>query len=342
MKFEFKKRQTAPARAFDLRESIDRFIDDKRLQKRSDKTIKTYKQTLNHFAKFVESVEMAGDEPDSVREYVKWISFEKVRWDDHPTSPKKGVGVSAKSANNAIRVIRIFYNWCKARKIISHSPAENVEYQTEKQEGFEVFTDDDVKAILAVPNRRTYTGNRDYIMMMLIIDTGMRVGEMSELRRGDIDISYRQIMIRAEITKGGRMRTVPFSQTMAELLRELFDYIGLDDSDEEEYVFLTQFGERYYGDTFAKMIRKYANKADRIIKGRPSPHTFRHYFAVNYLKNGGNPFALMRILGHTDMAMTEKYIRYVDSDLTEIHEKASPVEALIKNNEKKRGSVRFK
>ena len=342
MKFEFKKRQGSPQREFNIRTSANEFIEDKRLQKRSDKTLKTYYQALNHFIKFVENREMKGDEEECVRDYIRWLSFEKTKWDDHPTNHSKQIGVSARTANNTIRVLRIFYNWCKSRKYIFSNPAENAPYQTEEEEGFEILTTDEVKAILAVPNRRTYTGNRDYIMMMLMIDTGMRVGEMSALVRGDVDLVYRQITIRAEISKGRRMRTVPISSTMANLLRELFDYIGISDEDADEYIFLTQFGERYFGDTFGKMIRKYAKKASREIKGRPSPHTFRHYFAINYLKNGGTPFSLMTILGHTDMTMTQKYVRYAESDLIEIHEKASPAESLLNGNEKKRGAVRFK
>src|SRR5690606_12557298 len=162
---------------------------------------------------------------------------------------------------------------------------------------------------------------RDYVMMVLIIDTGMRVGEMTGLVRGDIDLLYRQIHIRADIAKPRRSRTVPFSPTTADLLRQLFEYIGIGDDDRDEYVFLTQYGDRYFGDTFAKMLKKYAKRAKITIRGRSSPHTFRHYFAVRFLKNGGDSFALMKILGHTDISMTQRYVRYIQSDIKEAHEK---------------------
>lgn len=336
------RKNSITQRKFNLEQTIDQFLDDRRLQKRSERTIQTYKQTLSHFANFCVDRGLDGSEPDCVREYIRWLTFEKVRWDDHPTSPEGDIGVSARTANNTIRNLRVFYNWCIKKKLLAESPADQVGYQTEEEESFEVFTDEEVEAMLNAPNRRVYTGFRDYVMMVLIVDTGLRVGEMTSLVRGDIDLLYRQIHIRAEIAKPRRTRTVPFSATTADLLRELFEYIGVGDDDTDEYVFLTQYGDRYYGDTFAKMLKKYAKRTGLSIKGRVSPHTFRHYFAVKFLRNGGNQFALMKILGHADIAMTQRYVRYIDSDLKEAHDKASPIDSIFERKQRKRGSVKFR
>lgn len=342
-KFEFKSRSTAElGRNFKYEETVELFLDDKRLQKRSDKTIKTYKQTLGHFAKYCTEQGYSGNEEDCVRDYVRWLTFEKTKWDDHPTNHSEIIGVSARSVNNSIRVLRVFYNWAIKKKHIGNNPAQEVGLQTEDIETFEIFSDDEIEAILAAPRRRTYTGLRDYVMMVLMTDTGMRVGEMSLLVRGDFDLTYRQIGMRAEITKNRRARNVPISRTTADLLRDLFEYIGIGDDEDDEFVFLTQFGERFQGDTFAKMLKNYAKRSLVPIKARVSPHTFRHYFAIKFLRNGGDPFALMKILGHTDIAMTQKYVRYASADIKEVHDKASPVESLINPQQKRKGAVKFK
>lgn len=342
-KFEFKSRSnTELGRNFNYEQTVDLFIDDKRLQKRTDRTLKTYRQILDHFAKYCTENGYTGNEGDCVRDYVRWLSFEKTKWDDHPTSKSDIVGVSARSVNNSIRVLRVFYNWAISKKHIGVNPAQDVGTQTEDTDSFEVFTDAEIESILATPRRRTYTGLRDYVMMVLMMDSGLRVREMSELVRSDFDLRYRQIGMRAEITKSRRSRIVPISRTTADLLRELFEYIGLDDEDSDEFVFLTQYGERYYGDTFAKMLKKYANRSILPIKARVSPHTFRHYFAVKFLRNGGDPFALMKILGHTDISMTQKYVRYASADIQEVHDKASPAESIIAPSKKRKGSVKFK
>ncbi|WP_420168182.1 tyrosine-type recombinase/integrase [Alicyclobacillus hesperidum] len=73
--------------------------------------------------------------------------------------------------------------------------------------------------------------------------------------------------------------------------------------------------------------QKYARKAG-VQNVRVSPHTFRHYFATKFLRNGGDPIALQRILGHRDMHMVSIYVNYTKSDIREQHEKFSPVASL--------------
>lgn len=342
-KFEFKSRNSSEVgRNFNFANTLELFLDDKRLQKRSEKTIHTYKQALSHFAKYCADNELIGNEEDCVRRYIHWLTFEKTKWDDHPTNHSEVVGVSARTVNNAIRFLRVFYNWSIAKKHIGINPAQEVGLQTEDIETFEIFTDDEIESILATPRRRTYTGLRDYVMMVLMTDTGLRVGEMTALVRGDFDLVYRQISMRAEITKGRRARIVPISRTTADLLSDLFEFTGIGDDENDEFVFLTQYGERYYGDTFAKMLKNYAKRSVYPIKARVSPHTFRHYFAVKFLRNGGDPFALMKIIGHTDISMTQKYVQFASADVKEIHDKASPVESLKSTRRKQKGSVKFR
>lgn len=342
-KFVFKQRKSAGTKQqLNLGNVINEYLEAKRLQRRSERTIKSYEQTLRHFEKFCIENDFKGDEDDCFKRYIEYMTFEKTKWDDHPTNHSEQKGVSARSVNNIIRNVRVFYNWAMEESLIDHNPAANVKYQTEEEESFEVFTDEEIKAILNAPNKRTYTGFRDYVMMLVMIDTGLRVGELTSLKRGNFDLLYQQIVLPAEITKTKKARVLPISKTTADALRELFDYVGISDHENDEYVFLTQYGERYYGDTFTKMLKKYAKRCGYPIKARVSPHTFRHYFAVKFLRNGGDPFALMKILGHTDMQMTERYVRYAKSEVKEIHEKASPVESIIINKNKKKGRVKFK
>ncbi|MGN7387697.1 tyrosine-type recombinase/integrase [Sporosarcina sp. SAFN-015] len=342
-KFEFKRKENLELqRKFNYEQTVELFIDDKRLQKRSEKTIKTYRQTLCHFGKYCADNGYTGAEDDCVRAYVRWLTFEKTKWDDHPTNHSDVVGVSARTVNNALRVLRVFYNWAVKKRLINASPAQQVGLQTEDVDTFEIFTDAEIESLLAAPRRRTYTGLRDYTLMALIADTGMRVGEMTALVRNDFDLVYRQIILRAEITKNRKARIVPISRTTADLLRELFDYIGIDDPNSEEFVFLTQYGDQLIGDNFAKNLKKYARRSLVPIKARVSPHTFRHYFAIKFLRNGGDPFALMKILGHTDISMTQKYVRYASADLQEVHDKASPIESLTGKRNKPRGNVKFR
>jgi integrase/recombinase XerD len=142
-----------------------------------------------------------------------------------------------------------------------------------------------------------------------------------------------------ETSKSGALRIVPISPLTCKELEKLIAFMNVEPTD---YLWLTQFGERYLGNTFAKMLKIYAKRAN-IVGPRVSPHTFRHYFAVKFLRGGGDIMALVRIMGHISIEMTQTYVRYTGTVLSEQHDKASPVTQLLdKGNEKKRGKQKFK
>lgn len=78
-----------------------------------------------------------------------------------------------------------------------------------------------------------------------------------------------------------------------------------------------------WGHEFKKCIRR-KNLDDTI-----SPYDLRHTFAIMFLRNGGNLFALKTIMGHEQLEMTERYARFVGQDVKREHEKASPVRQLM-------------
>ncbi|CAH1194587.1 Tyrosine recombinase XerD [Paenibacillus auburnensis] len=321
-----------------LAKHIPQFIDSKRLENRSPKTISAYTQVLEQFRKWYEATDYKDFTAEILREYIEYLTFSKSKWDDHPTSPIGSVGLSPRTVNNVIRNMRIFFNYLIKERIITHSPMDEVNYQREEKDTFEVFTDEDVLRLLSAPNRRVYTGRRDYCMMLVLIDCGLRIKELTGLRVSDVDFKLRQIVIRAEIAKTNTTRVVPISQRTIKELEKLIAYMDIEGSD---YLWLTQFGERYLGDTFGKMLKLYAKRVG-VVGPRVSPHTFRHYFAVKFLRGSGDPMALARILGHVSLNMTQVYIRYTGTDLREQHDKASPVMNLIDSgNRKKRGKQRF-
>ncbi|MCT2195213.1 tyrosine-type recombinase/integrase [Paenibacillus sp. p3-SID1389] len=332
-KYGFVSKRDKPVK-FNLTTQIDRFISAKKAARRSNATITAYSQVLDQFRKWYEDCGRTEITTELLREYIEYLTFKKTQWDDHPTSPNGEVGLSPRTINNVIRIMRIFFNYLVRERIISHSPMDAVEYQTENKDTFDVFTDEDVKKLLAAPNLRVYTGRRDYCMMLVLCDCGLRIKELTNLRVSDIDFKLQQIVVRAEIAKTRTTRVVPVSRKTLKELEKLISYM---DVDEDDPLWLTQFGERYYGDTFSKMLKNYAKRAG-VTGPRVSPHTFRHYFAVKFLREGGDPIALARILGHTSLNMTQVYVKYTGTDLREQHDKASPVTHLLdEGNAKKRG-----
>lgn len=337
-KFIFVSKQDKPIK-LDFERAFTDYIYTKRIEKRSAKTIETYEQTLNQFRKWYEDSGHKSMTTEILREYIHYLTFDKTRWDDHPTSPNGQLGLSARSVNNIIRNLKVFYNHLVKERVITYSPMAAIRYQTEDKDTFEVFTDEDVMKLLDAPNTRIYTGLRDRCMMLVLADCGCRCGELTQLKISDVDLKLRQIVIRSEIAKTNTTRVLPISKITAKELEKLMSFMNVN---EDDYLWLTQFGERYYADSFGKMLKKYGKKAG-VSSARVSPHTWRHYFAVKFLRSGGDPIALARLLGHTSLNVTQIYVKYSKSDLHEQHDKASPVANLLDGgNERKRGKTRFK
>ncbi|KAB2332921.1 tyrosine-type recombinase/integrase [Bacillus mesophilum] len=330
-KFAFKNRKTTKNQQLNLDEIMLRFLETKKLENRSPKTIKTYKQSLDHFAKWYTDSGLERIDTDCLRNYIEYMRFQKEKWDDHETLA--GViaqtGVSARTVNNIIRNLRVFFNWAEKERSLSINPTAGIKYLTEEKGGFEVFSDEDVRLLLSAPAIKTYTGFRDYVMMLTLIDTGIRIGELTNLRIENVDLKLRQITVPAEVAKNNTLRVLPIGRKTRDEIEKLIDYINVEQSD---YLFLSQFGERFHSDSFAKLLKKYGKKVG-VAGVRCSPHTFRHYFAVKFLRSGGESFSLMRILGHTDMAMTNRYVRYSLNEIQLIHEKASPVANLYQEHQ---------
>jgi integrase/recombinase XerD len=332
------KRRGKVNKNVDLNQLLEKFIDAKRLENRKEKTLNTYRQSISRFIEWANADERQLNS-ESISEYIRYMTFEKKKWDNHPTNSTDQVGISPRSMNNIIRNLKVFFNYLYKERLITTNPTSNIKLLTESTDTFEVFTDEDILKLFATPNQRVYTGFRDYVMMLLLTDTGMRIGELTSIKLSDIDFVSRQIYIRSENAKTRVGRVVPISAKTAKEIDKLNELTGAEEGD---FVFMTQFGERYYADTFAKMLKKYGKRAE-IVGVRVSPHTFRNYMAIKYLKNGGDPFSLMRILGHSDMSMTNRYIKYSNVDISEWHDKSSPVLSLLdKGNERKRGKKRFK
>lgn len=93
----------------------------------------------------------------------------------------------------------------------------------------------------------------------------------------------------------------------------------------DDYVFLSAYGDQLPSDTVRKRLTRYGEQAGISGDVRVSPHTFRHYFCKTYLLNGGDLFTLQRIVGHADISTTRKYIQMSDENVRAQHAQFSPI-----------------
>jgi integrase/recombinase XerD len=166
---------------------------------------------------------------------------------------------------------------------------------------------DDVRAILAKPDRRTASGWRDYTLLLFLYNTGARVSEAADVRCADLQLSApRQVRLRG---KGKKERELPMWRETASALHRL---IGTKAIGVGQHVFVNRLGEPLTRDGIAYILQKYvmaaAPERPSIARLRITPHVMRHSCAVAMLQSGSDPTVIRDYLGHSSVATTNRYI----------------------------------
>lgn len=158
-------------------------------------------------------------------------------------------------------------------------------------------------------------------MLYLLADSACRVSEVCGLRMSDLDLSARAISVEG---KGGKRRVVPIGPTT---VRAMYAHLRDANRAQDDYVFQSERGGPMTRNAVLHLFKR-LQKVAGLSGVRCSPHTLRHFSATEFLRGGGDPLALQRLLGHTSLAMTRRYTQVVDADVARQHRLASPVERL--------------
>jgi len=264
---------------------------------------------------------------DHVRQYVGHMLTEQSLYSGHPTlqSHNTAKGLSPATVNIRTRTLKCFLRFLHDEDYLQTDLASRVKLQKVEEDTIGALDKKQVLLLLAAPNQREYTGFRDYVLLTLLFDTGLRINEALNLTVDDLSLSGRTITVRASVAKNGKSRVVPMSKRTVELL------IALVQENSTQFrngspttVFLLNNGKPLTYNQAYERIRLHGEKAG-ITGVRVSPHTFRHTFAKLYIQNGGDLFTLQKILGHHDISMVRKYVQMEQRDLQEQHAQSSPL-----------------
>ena len=158
---------------------------------------------------------------------------------------------------------------------------------------------------------------RIHTLACLLLDTGLRIDEALSLRRDNVDFDNLLLHV---LGKGRKERVVPMSGEMRKLLWRWLQ--GQGEASSAGLVFATRDGKKLGQRNMLRHFKVLGTRL-RISGVRFSFHTLRHTFAVNYIRNGGDVFRLQRVLGHSTLEMTRKYVNLQTSDLQAVHERLS-------------------
>jgi len=175
----------------------------------------------------------------------------------------------------------------------------------------EVLTTKEQEAFLKQPNPRYLTGQRNRVMLRLMLDTGLRLSEMIHLRWKDIDLNSGKVMVRQG--KGAKDRTLWTGEANLSELVKWQARQAAECTGPALVVFSTKKGGKLNPAYVQRMVNRYAINAG-ILK-HITPHTLRHTFATDLYRETTNIRLTQKALGHSNLATTQIYTHIVDEEL---------------------------
>ena len=286
------------------------FLDYVKYEKRfSPQTCIAYKTDLLQYGNFLSSREK--ELKDATHQDIRQWMIEELE-----------SGKSTRTINRKISTLKAFYKFLLRNNCISVNPTGKLIVPKLKKT-LPVFIPETEMSNLfdRIIFPDTFEGRRDKTIIELFYATGIRLSELLNIKRIDLDFYNQTIKV---IGKRKKERIVPFSPKLSAVLQE---YIAVFETEfgkleQDRFLFVTKEGKRIYTKLIYKIVRKYLDLISTVEKR--SPHVIRHTFATHLLDNGADLSAIKEILGHSSLAATQFYTHTSVERLKKTYKQAHP------------------
>lgn len=226
--------------------------------------------------------------------------------------------------NGILKNIRAFFKYATSEGYLNVNPALKVNWQKEGKVIINAFNDDEIGRMLNVFNYSDFLNARNKTIIGTLCDTGIRNQELCNLKRTDV----RETIIRI-LGKGNKERYVPISPVLKKMMikcERIRDFYFKDRILNYDNYFLSNRGKPLTVEAIERVVKIAGEKAKVRDEIRCSPHTIRHYFAQEQLRNGLDVYSLSRLLGHENISITKRYLQSIkDEDIVEMGANTSPL-----------------
>jgi integrase/recombinase XerD len=289
-----------------LFEAINSFYEEQAYKGNSPATLTFYRDNFGHFLKDTGIRELREFTEDSIRRWL--ISHGKL---------------SRTTLATYDRAMRVLSNWLYRRGYLDRNPMADLPKPKAKRSEIVTFTEDEVRAMLEQAEQ-TQLPRRNRALIAVLLDTGIRIGEATALSLHDVE--WQDGWLRVDGKTGER--SVPFGRKAKRMLRQYIDMERRARNPSVRQVFVSKQGEPFLSTAATHLVVKLAKGAN-VRASKYGPHTFRHTFAVEFIRSGGDAFALQRLLGHTTLDMTRRYVHLAKSDLRAAHKRFAPGDRVL-------------
>ncbi len=219
-----------------------------------------------------------------------------------------------------LSVLRAFFSYFLADGLIKTDPMGSIEGPKVPKELPQVPPQRLLHELCSLPQIDSMLGSRDRALLEILYGAGLRAEEASRLSLEDVDLAGQELKVRG---KGKKDRMVPLGQCAHGALKEYFrqrtEQKALEPNDA---VFLNAAGNRLSTRGIAYLLTKYLRQLSTRV--HLSPHSLRHSFATHLLDSGADLRAIQELLGHTNLATTERYTQVSMGRIQEVYRRAHP------------------
>ncbi len=234
-------------------------------------------------------------------------------------------GVKPITSGAHFRALRTFFNRLVSDGNLKVSPLEHLKPPKQTHPVRTPFSIADIQHILSHCSGQKFLEIRNRAMVLILLDTGLRLDEFSRVQLSDINVEYSTIKV---MGKGGKGRVVKFGVGAARALYTYIDFRGQKWHDTRPCLWVSEEGRPMTRAGISTTIRKLTKLAG-VKDAKYGAHTFRHTFATWCLYNGAPPEFVQELLGHASPVMTRHYTQTANSMVAlENHKKFSPVDRL--------------
>lgn len=285
----------------------------------SQGTIKMYDYYLRQFLSFLKAKEKV-EKPD-----LSLLSDDLIRsyrlFLNRKLSQRSRSAIKRSTQMNFLISLRAFLRYLMLGRELEVLSPEKIKLGKGQDRQIKVLNEEQIERLIKEPDLQSVAGIRDRAILELLFSTGMRVSELSHLNLSDINLKSGEISV---LGKGRKIRVVFVSETAVWALKSylarrsteikplFIRFRGPKPKDGHESLRLTTR-------SIESLVKKYAQKAGLAIE--PTPHTLRHTFATDLLRNGADLRSVQELLGHKNVSTTQIYTHVTNPQLKEIHKR---------------------
>lgn len=264
----------------------------------SHHTIEAYNRDILEFIEYMEGCSIDFPSEDDINNFIAHLMDR---------------GKKIRSITRSISSLRGFFNFMITEGIIKENPFEDIEIPKYRPSIPEVLSQEEILELIRQTDGEKKS-LRDRTMLELMYATGLRVSELINLKKSDINLEGGFLIATG---KRSKERVVPMGSYSRDAIKRYLE----EERPQGQFLFSNKKGGKLTRQAVWKIIRKYARKID---KTRISPHTIRHTFATHLLEGGADLRSVQILLGHEDISTTQIYTHIDRKRLKEIHKKYHP------------------